>query len=130
MIEVSAALIRNEAGEYLICQRPRNKGMALLWEFPGGKAEPGETGPDCLVRECQEELALEVLPGPPWHEVTDTSWQSPVRIRFYPARILAGAPLLREHRGILWATPQEMAALAFCPADRGLVARLMKEEVL
>ena len=56
MILVSAAIIRNTAGEILICQRGAGGSCAFLWEFPGGKQEAGETAADCLVRECREEL--------------------------------------------------------------------------
>ena len=57
MTEVVAALIWNE-NQFLICQRPANKARGLLWEFVGGKVEPGETKEQALVRECQEELAI------------------------------------------------------------------------
>ena len=53
MIEVTAAVIR-ENGKFLICQRAKGKNCELLWEFPGGKIEPGETAEQCIVRECQE----------------------------------------------------------------------------
>ena len=60
MILVSAAIIRNTAGEILICQRGAGGSCAFLWEFPGGKQEAGETAADCLVRECREELGIEI----------------------------------------------------------------------
>lgn len=60
MIFVSAAIIRNTAGEILICQRGAGGSCAFLWEFPGGKQEAGETAADCLVRECREELGIEI----------------------------------------------------------------------
>ena len=61
MILVSAAIIRNTAGEILICQRGAGGSCAFLWEFPGGKQEAGEKAADCLVRECREELGIEIL---------------------------------------------------------------------
>ena len=57
MLEVTAAIIRQN-GKVLICQRPANKNCGLLWEFPGGEIEAGETGEECIVRECQEELGV------------------------------------------------------------------------
>ena len=60
MILVSAAIIRNTAGEILICQRGAGGSCAFLWEFPGGKQEAGEKAADCLVRECREELGIEI----------------------------------------------------------------------
>ena len=59
MVEVAAALLFF-GNEILICQRPKNKGNALLWEFPGGKLEPGETPEECLIRECREELGITI----------------------------------------------------------------------
>ena len=60
--EVVAALIW-DGGRFMICQRPAHKARGLLWEFVGGKVEPGETKPAALVRECREELDVEVAPG-------------------------------------------------------------------
>ncbi len=56
-LEVTAAIIRQN-GKILICQRPADKNCGLLWEFPGGKIEAGETGEQCIVRECKEELGI------------------------------------------------------------------------
>ena len=61
MIEVTAAIIRNKQGELLICQRPHHKNCSLLWEFPEGKQEPGESLEECLVRECREELSIGIF---------------------------------------------------------------------
>ena len=63
MTEVAAALIWDQ-DRFLICQRPAHKARGLLWEFVGGKAEPGESLEQALVRECREELAVTVSPGP------------------------------------------------------------------
>ena len=62
MTEVVAALIWDE-DRFLICQRPAHKARGLLWEFVGGKVEPGETKPQALIRECQEELDITVAPA-------------------------------------------------------------------
>ena len=62
MVEVVAALIWDE-NKFMICQRPENKARALLWEFVGGKVEPGETKEQALIRECQEELAITLAVG-------------------------------------------------------------------
>ena len=64
--EVVAALIR-DGERFLICQRPPQKARGLLWEFVGGKVEPGETKPQALVRECREELAITLFPAPASH---------------------------------------------------------------
>ena len=59
-IKVTAAVIRNNNGDILLCQRPEHKKHGLLWEFPGGKVEPKETNVDCLIRECKEELGVTI----------------------------------------------------------------------
>lgn len=69
MTEVVAALIR-EGGKFMICRRPAHKARGLLWEFVGGKVEPGETKEQALVRECREELAVTVAVGSVFTEVT------------------------------------------------------------
>ena len=68
MTEVVAALIWKK-DKFMICQRPAHKGNALLWEFVGGKVEPGETKEEALMRECREELAIEVSVGEAFMDV-------------------------------------------------------------
>jgi len=68
MLEVVAALIWDK-DKFLICQRPADKARALLWEFVGGKVEPGETKEQALIRECQEELAVALSVGDVFMEV-------------------------------------------------------------
>src|SRR5262244_3201578 len=60
MLLVAAAALVDADGRVLICQRPEGKQLAGLWEFPGGKVEPGETPEDCLIRELEEELGIKV----------------------------------------------------------------------
>ncbi len=72
MTEVVAALIW-EGGKFMICQRPAHKARGLLWEFVGGKVEPGETKEQALVRECREELAVTVAVSPRSRMFTPTS---------------------------------------------------------
>ena len=67
--EVVAALIW-EGSRFLICQRPRHKARGSLWEFVGGKVEPGESKEEALIRECREELSITVQPGEVFMEVT------------------------------------------------------------
>lgn len=69
--QVVAALIWR-GGKFLICQRPAHKARGLLWEFVGGKVEPGETKQQALVRECREELGIETAVGDVFMEVTHT----------------------------------------------------------
>ena len=64
-IRVVAALITDERGRYLVCQRHRRRPMPLKWEFPGGKIEAGETAPKALARELREELGIEAVVAQP-----------------------------------------------------------------
>lgn len=120
MLEVTAAVIRQN-GRLLICQRPVNKDYGLLWEFPGGKIEMGETGEQCIVRECQEELGITLNVE---RELTDVVYESQaqtVHLHFYLCDIIAGIPENKEHHAIAWISPDEIAKYEFCPADRKML---------
>ena len=88
MVEVTAAIICKR-GRVLICQRPADKRCGLLWEFPGGKLEEGETGEQCIRRECREELAAELAEIRPFAEVVYEYPGYAVHIQFYTARTCA-----------------------------------------
>ena len=120
MLEVTAAIIRHN-GKVLICQRPANKNCGLLWEFPGGKIEAGETGEECIVRECQEELGVTLHVE---REFTDIIHEYPdrtVHLHFYLCEIVSGTPDNKEHNAIAWITPEEVAQYDFCPADKKMI---------
>ena len=106
--EVVAALIW-DGGRFMICQRPAHKARGLLWEFVGGKVEPGETKPAALVRECREELDVEVAPG---------------AVFMFNASIRAGTPKKHEHNDIRWIPPAEIPQYDFCPADEEILRRI------
>ena len=127
MTEVVAALIRRD-GRFLICQRPENKARPFLWEFPGGKVEPGETPAEALARECREELGVELRVG---EAFTDTVYEYPdicIHLTLLNAELAAGEPELLEHRALAWITPAEAEGYAFCPADvepaKAVIAKL------
>ena len=122
MVEVAAALLFF-GNEILICQRPKNKGNALLWEFPGGKLEPGETPEECLIRECREELGITVSVFEQYAEATHTYPDCTVHLRFYLA-FTRERPKLLEHNDMRFVTRDELCDYTFCPADSDLVARL------
>ena len=123
---VVAALIWRE-GRFLACQRPENKARALMWEFVGGKVEPGEMPQAALRRECREELAIDVEVGELFMEVVHPYPDITVRLSLYHARISRGEPQLLEHRALRWVTPEEVDELPFCPADREILARIRQE---
>ena len=91
MVEVVAALIWHE-NKFLICQRPTTKSCALLWEFVGGKVEPGETKEQALIRECQEELGITLSVGDVFTEVVHTYPDITVHLTLFHANIAQGTP--------------------------------------
>lgn len=120
MIEVTAAIIRDK-DRFLICQRPEGKSCAMLWEFPGGKIEPGESGEACIARECMEELDLSLRVE---YELTDVVMAYPdktVHLHFFICQILSGYPVLKEHNACEWIHPSETNRFSFCPADRKML---------
>ncbi|MGN0478331.1 MAG: (deoxy)nucleoside triphosphate pyrophosphohydrolase [Hominenteromicrobium sp.] len=114
--EVVAALIRDGA-RFMICQRPAHKARGLLWEFVGGKVEPGETKQEALVRECREELDITVAVGDVFMEVTHAYPDLLVHLTLFSARVTGGTPRLLEHNDLRWITPDEIPQYDFCPAD-------------
>lgn len=117
IVPVVAALIEDEAGRVLLCQRPANKARGLLWEFPGGKVEPDESGPQALARECREELAVELTVGERAAQVIHVYPELTVDLTLYRARIAAGAPQPLEHLALDWAVPEQVAQYRLAPAD-------------
>jgi 8-oxo-dGTP diphosphatase len=116
MIEVVAALIWDN-DKFMICQRPANKARALLWEFVGGKVEPGETKEQALIRECQEELAIMLSVGDVFMDVVHEYPDITVHLTIYHATIESGEIQMIEHNDIQWITPDEIDLFEFCPAD-------------
>ena len=123
MTEVVAALIW-QGGKFLICQRPAHKARGLLWEFVGGKVEPGETKAAALVRECREELAVELSVGDVFMEVTHEYPDLTVHLTLFNAAIAEGEPQKLEHNDIRWITPRQIPDYDFCPADVEILATL------
>ncbi len=108
----------------MICQRPAHKARGLLWEFAGGKVEPGETKEQALIRECQEELAIEVSVGKTYMEVSHEYPDLTVHLTLFEAQIAEGTPQKLEHNDIRWITPAEISQYQFCPADEVILRRL------
>ena len=123
MTEVVAALIWEE-GRFLICQRPAHKARGLLWEFVGGKVEPGETKPEALIRECREELGVTVAVGDVFMELTHTYPDLTVHLTLFHAKIESGTPQLLEHNDIRWIRAEQIRQYDFCPADEEILQAL------
>ena len=122
-IEVVAALIWDK-GRFLACQRPEEKARGGLWEFVGGKVEPGESRPQALVRECREELGITLSVGEPFLELTHRYPDLTIHLTVFHASIAEGTPRLMEHQAMLWVTVEEAASMLFCPADQEIIERL------
>ena len=125
MTEVVAALIW-EKDRFMICQRPAHKARGLLWEFVGGKVEPGETKEQALIRECREELAVTVSVGEVFMEVTHTYPDLTVHLTLFHASLAEGTPQKLEHNDIRWITAEEIPQYPFCPADEEILAALQQ----
>ena len=124
MTEVAAALIW-DGDKFMICQRPAHKARGLLWEFVGGKVEPGETREQALIRECREELAVTVSVGEVFMDVVHEYPDLLVHLTLFNAVIAAGIPQKLEHNEIRWITVDEIPSYDFCPADEEILKRLM-----
>ena len=125
MTEVVAALIR-DTDRVLICQRPAHKARGMLWEFVGGKVEPGESREEALIRECREELAITISVGDIFTEVTHTYPDLTIHLTVFNEEITAGVPRKLEHNDLRWITADELDRYAFCPADQSIVEKLRK----
>jgi 8-oxo-dGTP diphosphatase len=124
MVDVVAALIWDE-DKFMICQRPASKARGLLWEFVGGKVEPGETKPQALIRECREELAVTVDVGEVYMELVHEYPDIKIRLTLFNAAIAEGTPQMLEHNGIRWIRVDEIPNYSFCPADTEILEKLM-----
>lgn len=121
MLQVAAAIITRADGAVLLARRAPGRTHAGLWEFPGGKLEPGETPQECLARELREELGVEVEVG----AYVASGAAGPVILLGYRARIVAGQLALTDHDAVAWVQPADLAAYAMPPADLPVVAALV-----
>ncbi len=126
MVEVVAALIW-DGDRFLACQRPANKARALLWEFVGGKVEPGETKEQALIRECREELDITLAVEDVYMDVIHQYPDIQVHLTLFNAKIAEGMPKKLEHNDIRWVLPSEIPQYAFCPADKEILEKLMED---
>ncbi len=123
---VSAVALIDADRRVLIAKRPAGKGMAGLWEFPGGKVEAGETPEAALVRELDEELGIDVTEAciAPLSFVSHAYEDFHLLMLLYVCRKWSGTPRAREHDGLTWVRPHELRAYPMPPADAPLIPAL------
>ncbi len=126
LLLVAACALVDPDGRVLMCQRPEGKSLAGLWEFPGGKLEPGETPEACLIRELKEELEIEVAAAclAPFVFASHSYEAFHLLMPLYLCRRWEGTPRAIEHPQIRWIRPARLSELPMPPADEPLVAYL------
>jgi 8-oxo-dGTP diphosphatase len=123
IVDVVGAIIK-DGDRYLVGQRAANKAQGGLWEFMGGKIEPGETPEQALARECREELALEIEDEHIIDSVVHEYPEKTIRLTLISCSPKSGSiPKALEHQQIRWVTRAEMDIMDFAPADRELIRK-------
>jgi mutator protein MutT len=125
-IEVSAGLLFRD-GKLLLAQRLPGSHLAGLWEFPGGKREPGETFEDCLIRELSEELGVDVRPGERLLDLTHSYPTRTVRLVFLRCSLLSGEPRPLDSAALAWVGPDELLHYPMPPADQAMLELLRRQ---
>lgn len=126
MVQVVAALIR-KGNTFLICQRPAHKTRGLLWEFVGGKIEPGETKEQALIRECREELDVEISVSDVFMQLVHEYPDMTVELTLFNAEIESVTIRLLEHNDVRWIRTDEIENYDFCPADKDILKKIKEE---
>jgi len=126
LILVTACALLDADNRVLIGQRPPGKAMAGLWEFPGGKVEPGETPEDAIIREIAEELGVKVTKAC-LAPLTFASFDYPdfhLLMPLYVCRRWEGTPVAREHSALKWVRANRLRDYPMPPADEPLISHL------
>jgi len=121
---VACAILRDSQGRILLCRRAPGQSHAGHWEFPGGKQEAGETLPECLMREMQEELALTIAVGP---EIMESDYQyktGSIRLIALEAYCSGAQPVPSVHDEIAWVEPAHLSRYALTAADVPIALKL------
>ncbi|MBQ9944551.1 MAG: (deoxy)nucleoside triphosphate pyrophosphohydrolase [Clostridia bacterium] len=125
ILEVVAALIWQD-GKFFACQRPEHKARGGLWEFVGGKVEKGETKEEALIRECREELGVDIRVQDVFMDVLHQYPDITVHLTLFNARFTGEKPKMLEHQAFLWVTPEEADETVFCPADKEILDEIRR----
>ena len=126
LVLVSAVALVDADGRVLLAQRPAGKPLAGLWEFPGGKLNPGETPEMALIRELSEELGIDVAASclAPFTFASYTYPDFHLLMPLYICRKWSGTPIAREGQRLVWVRPDRLGDYPMPPADPPLVAML------
>jgi 8-oxo-dGTP diphosphatase len=123
-INVAIAVI-HQAGRVLICQRRKNDAFGDLWEFPGGKIEPGETPEKCLVREIDEELGISIKPMASFPIINHTYPDFAVRLFPFLGTLVAGDPRPLASQRLQWVQADRLHEYPFPAASVGLIDQII-----
>lgn len=126
MKEVTAAIIR-DGDKILICQRAADDECGMLWEFPGGKREGNETLEECIIREINEELELDIKVLGVFTRSIYHFNGNEISFTVFNAEITRGELRMNVHNAAEWATIEELGGYEFMPADIEFVEKLVKE---
>jgi len=126
VVLVAACALIDADGRVLIAQRPANKSMAGLWEFPGGKVESGERPEDALIRELKEELSITVTQAclAPFTFASHSYDGFHLLMPLYVCRRWEGTVNAAEHQALKWVRPKDLSAYPMPPADLPLIPML------
>ena len=130
MLEVVCAVIRDEEGRFLVCQRPEGKAFAGKWEFPGGKVERGEDSKAALKREIMEELACEIMINGSLPTVEHRDAEYAIRLLPFMCTLSSsGVPVALEHSELQWVHADQCKQLDWAPADVPIWQALVSESI-
>ena len=127
VVQVAAGLIVRE-GRYLIARRKAGTHLGGLWEFPGGKREPGESLEDCLHRELREELGIDVTPPVHFRVIRHEYPEKTVELHFFRCAVSQGEAEALDCEEVRWVAPGELSDYEFPPADHPLIEALQEIE--
>ncbi len=124
-VRVAVGIISDDTGAVLIARRPRQAHQGGLWEFPGGKLEPGETVEAALRRELFEELGIQLQTAEPWLRVDHAYSDKTVSLEVWRVLAYRGEPRGREGQPLAWVKASDLPAFPFPAADQAIITQLI-----
>lgn len=127
MIDVVAAILKNEENKILIARKKEGKSLAGYWEFPGGKIEKGETPEESLVRELKEEMGVKIKVGECFGENIHDYGSFKIKLIGFIGEIEKGEIVLKDHDKYEWVDKYELKEFSFAPADVPFVEKILRD---